>query len=80
MANASGLLVDLHPAVLAPGARPDELYAVGIIDGKEVRCLSVRGQLALHRDYDPRDFDREDVARLEERFGGADGGPRAAAR
>jgi lincosamide nucleotidyltransferase A/C/D/E len=80
MANASGLLVDLHPAVLAPGARPDELYAVGIIDGKEVRCLSVRGQLALHRDYDPRDFDRQDVARLEERFGGADGGPRAAAR
>jgi lincosamide nucleotidyltransferase A/C/D/E len=69
LSNAEGLLVDLHPATRDAASLERDLYAVGRIGGEEVRCLSVPAQLALHRGYELRDFDRDDLALLEERFG-----------
>ena len=79
MTDEEGLLVDLHPAVPGNAASVDDLSVVGRIEGNAVRCLAVPAQLALHAGYELRDFDHEDVARLEQRFGATTNGKRAIA-
>lgn len=75
--------VDLHPVVLdahgngwqplgegAFGAYPaDGLQGVGIIGGREVRCLTPQLQLRHHLGYPPDDDDRRDLRLLAVRFG-----------
>jgi lincosamide nucleotidyltransferase A/C/D/E len=73
----NGHLVDLHPArfstngVVAQTAdgsvvRLDraDAFTVGEVAGRPVPCLSAQLQIAIHRGYEIREIDREDVARL----------------
>lgn len=43
----------------------DILSGTGLIDGDQVRCISVSGQRAMHVDYELPDKHREDLRRLE---------------
>jgi 2'-5' RNA ligase len=75
-------LVDLHPAtfsgdrVVAQTAdgnvvRLDraEAFTTGTVAGRPVPCLSAQLQIAVHRGYEIREVDREDVVRLSEAAG-----------
>jgi lincosamide nucleotidyltransferase A/C/D/E len=75
--------VDLHPIAWdADGAGrqvslegevfdypPGSLDAIGVIDGREVRCGTPELQLAFHSHHAPRDHDRRDMAALAAAFG-----------
>lgn len=75
--------VDLHPIVWrssGPGVQtglqsetfdypPGSLDAEGEIAGRIVRCGTPDLQLAFHRQYEPRDHDRQDMAALASAFG-----------
>ena len=61
-------------AVYGPGEidwviTESELNAVGIIDGKEVRCLSVDYQVRSHTGYTLTDTDFADLRALREKYG-----------
>jgi len=47
---------------------PAESFTYGWVAGRQVPCISPDLQAALHRGYEPRDSDIEDVVRLGERF------------
>jgi lincosamide nucleotidyltransferase A/C/D/E len=78
-----GRQVDLHPitfdaegtgwqAGAAPNggdcAYPAPELVMGEIAGRAVRCISAGLQLAHHGGYEPRPVDRQDMARLSDRF------------
>lgn len=47
---------------------PSEAFTYGWVAGRQVPCLSPEMQAQLHRGYQPREADVEDVVRLGERF------------
>ena len=47
---------------------PAESFTYGWVAGRQVPCISPDLQASLHRGYEPRDQDIEDVVRLGERF------------
>ena len=82
--DRTGRVVDLHPIQFDPegpalqiGAGPngddaeyptDSLGAHGWVGGERVHCISPDLQVAHHSGYEPTDRDREDMARIQERF------------
>jgi lincosamide nucleotidyltransferase A/C/D/E len=74
--------VDLHPVRWdvdgtgrqSTGTGGDFVYppgstdALGMIGGREVRCLTPELLVTFHLWYEPRDIDRRDMAALAERF------------
>ncbi len=79
LAAPSARWVDLHPVVfdghgtgwqanigdLPPFRYPPHAFTSGLINGSEVRCLSVAQQLLFHRGYPPRPHDFADIALLQ---------------
>ena len=47
---------------------PGSLDAIGVIDGREVRCGTPALQLTFHSHYAPRDHDRRDMEALAAAF------------
>jgi lincosamide nucleotidyltransferase A/C/D/E len=77
LGDDDGHLVDIHPAsfaadrVVAQTADGNvvrlergEAFTVGKVAGRPVPCLSAQLQVAIHRGYEIRPVDREDVERL----------------
>jgi hypothetical protein len=77
LSDDQGHLVDLHPASFdrdrvvartADGTTVEldraEAFTTGSVAGRAVPCLSARLQVAVHRGYEIREIDRQDVARL----------------
>jgi lincosamide nucleotidyltransferase A/C/D/E len=62
--HRSGLRIDLLPI----DERPDEFFSAGLIDGREVACLSAETQLQVHTGYPRTGADRHDVTELCEHF------------
>jgi lincosamide nucleotidyltransferase A/C/D/E len=71
--DALGRHVDLHPVVLedpagAPAScnprLPPGCLGTGTLRGRPVRCLTAATQIDLHRGYEPRARDLEDLALL----------------
>ena len=48
---------------------PDALQGHGVIAGLPVRCLSAAMHMRTHTGYELQDKDRQDLGRLQERFG-----------
>jgi len=78
--DVQGREVDLHPVDRTEDGGGDPIlldivtwhYAPpveGSIDGRTIRCASVKGQLLTHQGYEPRSIDFLDVHRLAGRFG-----------
>ena len=77
--------VDLHPLVFDPTGNgwqqlsdhgrhwgrwgAQDLTARGIIVGRAVRCISAALQFRFHLGYEWTEKDRQDLSRLQERFG-----------
>lgn len=49
--------------------RSEDLAGEGVIDGREVRCLTPEMQLVCHTGYELPEVQLQDVERLQERFG-----------
>jgi hypothetical protein len=77
LSDDDGHLVDLHPASFSEDpveARTAdgrtvtlgraEAFATGTVAGRPIPCLSARLQLAVHRGYEIREIDRQDVSHL----------------
>ena len=77
LSDAGGHLVDLHPASFSDDrveartadgniVRLDraDAFTMGNVSGRPVPCLSAQLQVAVHRGYEIREIDREDVTRL----------------
>ena len=88
VAHPDGRRLDVHPVRLAadgtgvqPGPDgttfdyPEDAFAVGVVDGRPVPCLSVAQQLRFHSGYDPRPEDVHDLALLRGLQGDASGTP-----
>ncbi len=85
VSDPAGTEIDLHPLRFAPDGSgsaeqssfdpgrpfryPAECFVTGSIAGVAVPCLSVDRQVAFHQGYEPREQDRQDMARLREAFG-----------
>jgi lincosamide nucleotidyltransferase A/C/D/E len=78
--HADGREVDLHPVeptgdgggeqILPDGSRwRYEAPAWGTIGGRRVPCLALDTQVRAHLGFDPRPEQRDDMRRLQERFG-----------
>jgi len=63
--HRSGRRVDLLPI----DAQPDDFFAKGAIQAREVPCLSVGAQLRMHTGYQRTAADRHDVDALCAKFG-----------
>jgi RimJ/RimL family protein N-acetyltransferase len=81
LADDHGHEIDLHPVRFdADGSGvqagfdgdvfryPPDAFTVGSIRRQQA-CLTAEQQLRFHRGYEPRDHDRQDVARLQAAFG-----------
>jgi lincosamide nucleotidyltransferase A/C/D/E len=72
--DALGRHIDVHPVTIeGPGAEPDltptlgsDCFGWGSLGGRIVPCLSTDVQLALHRGYEPRRRDLQDLATLQD--------------
>ncbi len=82
VAEEDGHEVDLHPVRFDADGRgvqaglrgevfryPPDAFTSGSIAGRSVPCLTVEQQLRFHRGYEPRECDRQDLARLRAAFG-----------
>ncbi len=80
LADDGGRSVDLHPVTRAPDGGGEQAVlgggsfhypppVPGVIGGRPVRCVDARTQLLCHSGYEHSDKDRQDVARLRQRFG-----------
>lgn len=81
--HEDGREIDLHPLVFQPDGsarqaspKPDEpfiypanCFTSGVIEGREVPCLSAEQQVHFHQGYAPSERDRHDMAQLREAFG-----------
>ena len=77
VAHPDGRRLDVHPVALAAdgtGVQPgpdgttfdyrEDAFAVGVVGGRPVPCLSVAQQVRFHSGYDPRPEDVHDLALL----------------
>lgn len=84
LGDRTGRRVDLHPVHTdgqglrwRTAGRPDgtdarypaDQFTTGWIGGRPVPCVGVLLQVEQHRGYPPGAVDREDLARLQQRFG-----------
>jgi lincosamide nucleotidyltransferase A/C/D/E len=79
VADGSGREIDLHPVRPTPDGGGDQQLpegaafhypppVVGLIGGREVRCVDAETQVLCHLGYEPTDKDRDDMRRLREHF------------
>jgi len=77
-----GRTVDVHPVAFdADGLGvqqgfdgqvfeyPPDAFGSGLIEGREVPCLTAAQQVRFHLGYEPLDHDRRDMALLRDRLG-----------
>ena len=75
--------IDIHPFVLKEDgtAKQADLeggwyefeadyFGSAVLDGREIPCISVKGQKIFHTGYEPRDVDKHDLKNIEELMGG----------
>ncbi|WP_055588861.1 nucleotidyltransferase domain-containing protein [Peterkaempfera griseoplana] len=81
--DPDGREIDLHPVDFAadgsavqaapdgepPFFYPASCFVTGTIGQTTVPCLSPEQQVYFHQGYEPEDHDRQDMARLRQRFG-----------
>ncbi len=77
LAAPDGRRVDVHPVRFRPDGSavqagldgtsfeyPADGFGTGVVDGLELRCLTVAQQLVFREGYEPRPVDRHDLAVL----------------